>query len=427
MTVPHGTAALRDDLVRHAAAPERPIRVLFVSHTAARGGCAASLRLLVEALPQTVEVHIATVNGPAVEGFNRVARSVHLLSGVAMLESIHGVPLSGVRLLTLLRTANGLRYGRELRQVIRQVKPDIVHLNERGMLYGAAIARSEGVGVVMHARSVASETPHWPGRVARHVIQRNVDEVIAIDQSVARSLMDVCRPKVIYNPVRAPASTSRSKSDPSVLRVTFLSGLLRFKGVWDLLEAGQLLRDRSDILIRIAGANSRDALYYQSLPGRAAGWLGLTRNVESDMKQWVSSRNLGDRVQFLGHVADTDELLRDTDVLVFPSHLNGPGRSVFEAGVLGVPSIVSLATRIEDIIRDGVNGLIVPERDPTAIAGAIRRLADDRELLRRLGESARDQYTTQFAAQRAAADTTALYEAVLRKRRRVVAGSVSYN
>jgi len=98
----------------------------------------------------------------------------------------------------------------------------------------------------------------------------------------------------------------------------------------------------------------------------------------------------------LGHVEDIDEFLDSTDILVFPSRLNGPGRSVFEAGIRGIPAVVALADRVEDIVEDDVTGLIVPERDPTALAAAVERLAGDPVLRARLGTNAQRKYRLQF-------------------------------
>jgi glycosyltransferase involved in cell wall biosynthesis len=104
----------------------------------------------------------------------------------------------------------------------------------------------------------------------------------------------------------------------------------------------------------------------------------------------------------------------ETDVLAFPSHLDALGRSVFEAGMRGIPSVVALKTRIEDIVRDGETGLVVPPRDPAALAAAIGRLAGDAGLRRRLGEAARSRYLKQFDPARAAAEVLSVYETVLR-------------
>jgi glycosyltransferase involved in cell wall biosynthesis len=75
----------------------------------------------------------------------------------------------------------------------------------------------------------------------------------------------------------------------------------------------------------------------------------------------------------------------------------------------GIPSIVALKDRVEDVVEDGVTGLIVPPRDPRTLADAVLRLADDPALRRRLGDAARQRYTGQFDPDRAARQMVAVY------------------
>jgi glycosyltransferase involved in cell wall biosynthesis len=89
-------------------------------------------------------------------------------------------------------------------------------------------------------------------------------------------------------------------------------------------------------------------------------------------------------------------VLGGSDILAFPSHLNGPGRAVFEAGMHGIPAVVALRVSVDDVIQDGETGLVVPPRDPARLADAIVRLADDPELRWRLGRAARSRYAAQF-------------------------------
>jgi glycosyltransferase involved in cell wall biosynthesis len=394
------------------------LRVLYITHTAGRGGSGGSLRYLIENFPPgTVQPTILSPEGPLVESFRAAGAEVVVIPGISMLHSIYGVPMRGWRTLEVLRTIWFMRHGGRIRRAIRQVKPDIVHLNERGMLHAARIAHREGVPVIVHARSVMDRGTRWVKAIGDYALNRYASMVIPIDQSVSWSLRDVKRRKVVYNPLNLcrgdalPAPAGENGADGRV-RVTFLAGLLRFKGIWDLLEAARRLRDREDIVFQVAGANSRPAEFFKSPAGRLAQALGLTRDVERDVREWIDRHRVRN-VRLLGHVDRTAELLQSSDVLVFPSHLNGPGRSVFEAGIYGIPSIVTLVDRIQDVVEDGVTGLIVPERDPAALADAIARLASDADLRRRLGSEARRKYRVQFNPERVAAEMLSTYRAVL--------------
>ncbi len=372
-------------------------------HTPALGGAGRSLRYLIENFPGgEVEAAALCPPGPIVSQLRASGVQVLPIPGISMFASTEGVPLRGLRLLELLRTVWHMRHGGVIRRAIAAIRPDLVHLNERGMLHAARIARRAGVPVVMHARSVADEGTPWVGRISARLARRYVDRVIAIDQSVRRSLRELPNVDVIYNPYPLPPGAPgaeeprRDSAAPTLVRVTYLTGLLSFKGIWDLLEAARLLRDRPDIQFLVAGGNSRPDAFHRSLRGRLAHLFGFAPDVESAVRAWVARYGLEATVRLLGQVDRVEDVLRQSDILAFPSHLNGPGRAVFEAGIHGIPAVVALKDRVEDVVEDGVTGLIVPPRDPRRLADAIVRLADDPALRRRLGSAARSRYAAQF-------------------------------
>jgi glycosyltransferase involved in cell wall biosynthesis len=252
-------------------------------------------------------------------------------------------------------------------------------------------------------------------------IRRHVSRVVAIDESVRASLEGVPNVEVIYNPLDdstlTDSSTGTERPAPgpdSPVRVTYLTGLQVFKGIHDLLEAALLLRHRADIVFQIAGTNSRPAAFHRSPRGRILHLFGFAPDVESAVRRWIAARSVGATVRLLGRV-EPETVFAESDILAFPSHLDGPGRSVFEAGARGIPAIVALRHRVEDVVVDGETGLIVPERDPQALAQAILRLADDAGLRRRLGQNARTRYRRQFAPQPIADQMLGLYRTLMRE------------
>jgi len=413
-------------MTKEVAVAARPLRVLYIMHNAAPGGAARSLLYLIESLPPgTVESYALCPNGPMVGHFEKAGVVVLHIPGVSMLLSIAGVPLRGRRLMELIRTIWLMRYGGIIRRVIRSVQPDIVHLNERGMFHAAAIARRAGVPVVMHARSVADNGTGWVRTLANRLINRYVNRVIAINESVRSSLHGVERCQVIYNPISgnkaelaARGAEPQVRSDqPKKVRVSFLAGLLPSKGVWDLLESAKILRRRDDIVFQIAGGNSRPKEFHQTMRGRLVRLFGFAPDVERAARVWIAREHLEHRAVLVGHLEQISDFLAETDILVFPSHLNGPGRSVIEAGVRGIPAIVALADKVEDIIEDGVTGLIVRERDPQALAQAIARLADDGDLRAHLGANARRKYLLQFDSDLIASQVLNVYHSVIAESR----------
>jgi glycosyltransferase involved in cell wall biosynthesis len=87
--------------------------------------------------------------------------------------------------------------------------------------------------------------------------------------------------------------------------------------------------------------------------------------------------------------AEVARALDDATALVLPSRSEGLPRIVIEAFCRGRPVIGTRAGGIPDIVHDGVSGVLVPPEDPTALADALVRVVNDRDLQRRLAEGAR--------------------------------------
>ena len=394
----------------------RRLRVLYISHTASNGGPATSLRHVLKVLHgRDIEACVASPDGPALEGFRRIGVRVAILPGASNLMSIAGAPLTGLRQLVLLRELASLRHGGPLRALMRQLRPDLVHCNEQGLVQAACIASSLGIPVVMHARSLCDARPSLVLGLCHRLIARHVDSLIPIDRSVDATVPWMPRRSIIYNPVPLAAETTSPAGDGR-MHVAYVGNLLAYKGIWDLLAAARQFAERKDIHVHFVGGNSRPDAFLASWRGTIARWAGLAEDNLSALRSEVERLGLAGTVTVHGHLDDPGSVLRRIDVVVFPSHLDGIGRCVFEAGMFGIPSVVCLRTPSCDIVRDGRNGLIVPERDPTALAGAIRSLADDSNLRRRLGTQARLDYTAQFEAGAVAARLLALYHRILGRR-----------
>src|SRR5439155_16686868 len=92
-----------------------------------------------------------------------------------------------------------------------------------------------------------------------------------------------------------------------------------------------------------------------------------------------------ERISFTGVRRDVPTVMAGLDVFVLASHAEPFGLVVLEAMALGVAVVATGAGGPAEVVEPGVSGLLVPPRDPPALAAAIERLAGDPELRRRLG------------------------------------------
>ena len=87
-----------------------------------------------------------------------------------------------------------------------------------------------------------------------------------------------------------------------------------------------------------------------------------------------------------------------------------------EAMQCGLPVVATRSGGIPDVVRDGATGLLVPERDPAALARGVARLLDDPELAARLARAARADVASRFAPAHIARTFETIYRRAIRAR-----------
>ena len=131
----------------------------------------------------------------------------------------------------------------------------------------------------------------------------------------------------------------------------------------------------------------------------------------------VQELGLEERVSFAGRVSDAEleALYAACELFVLPAIVDSSGDTemlgmvLLEAMRYRKPVVASDVGGIPDIVTHGVNGLLVPQKDPQALAQAIARLLTDRDLSRRLGEKGYNEARRRFSWPAVLAETLALY------------------
>ena len=183
--------------------------------------------------------------------------------------------------------------------------------------------------------------------------------------------------------------------------VTLVSRMLWPKGVGELVEATRILRGRGrQIKVQLVGipdTSSRVAIQQEQL------------------LKWQSEGI----VEWLGYREDVPELWRHSHIAVLPSYYReGIPRSLLEAAASGRAIVTTDMPGCREIVRNGYNGLLVPPRDPVAIADALEQLLDDAELRQRMGRAGRELVENEFAEEHVVAQTLSVYRKLLDERQR---------
>lgn len=124
--------------------------------------------------------------------------------------------------------------------------------------------------------------------------------------------------------------------------------------------------------------------------------------------EWLTGElDLTGRVHFLGQVAHPLRVIADADLYVMSSSEEGLGTSVLDAMARGIPVASTSAGGLPEMLEHGA-GLLVPPRNPEALAGAVQRILSDAELCRSLVERA-SRAVERFTADRMAAEVRSVY------------------
>jgi len=121
----------------------------------------------------------------------------------------------------------------------------------------------------------------------------------------------------------------------------------------------------------------------------------------------------GDKIIFAGYRSDVRDVLAALDIVVIPSVLEGFPMITLEAMAMAKPIVAAKIDGITEQITDGINGILIPPKDSSAIAQAIIRLINDRESGKKLGLAARKKVEQEFSVEKMVSETEKVYLSLL--------------
>ncbi len=168
--------------------------------------------------------------------------------------------------------------------------------------------------------------------------------------------------------------------------------MLLDKGVVEFVEAARLLSLRH-VPLRMVLVGARDNENPASIP-------------LDSLQAWQDEGV----IEWRGHCDDMPALYRACDIVCLPSYREGLPTVLLEAGASGLPIVTTDVPGCRDVVRHGENGLLVPPRDPVALADAIQKIIEMPDLGRKMGLKGREIVENNFSVDRINAQTLALYE-----------------
>ncbi len=137
-----------------------------------------------------------------------------------------------------------------------------------------------------------------------------------------------------------------------------------------------------------------------------------------DLQQLAHDLGIGDRVMLTGRRGDTAAILMEAAISVLPSHSEGLSNTLLESMAAGTPTVATNVGGNPELVKDHVNGLLVPVKSPQRLAAAIASILDNPSMARRFSEQAKHMARENFSLAKMAADTQAFYLDELRRTKR---------
>lgn len=392
----------------------RPLRVAVLDHTAELGGAELALLRTCAALdPARVEVTVVLfADGPLADRLRAADVPVHVVSLDPRIAATDRVA-AGRSVAGAARSAAAtLPFVARLAEVLRGLGPDVVHTTSlKADLLGLPASALAGSPLVWHVHDRIAEDylPAPVARAVRALARRGPRHVVVNSRATAGTLLPLPRGWTLAYPGLAPeqmAADPAARPVPAEPVIGLVGRVSPTKGQREFVEACALLADRFPTArFRVVGA----ALFAEAA-------------YEAEVRALAERRGLGDRLEWTGWVADPVAQVDALSVLVHASPVPEPfGQVVVEGMARGVPVVATAGGGVDEIARaeDGTERcLLVPPRDPAALADAVGRVLDRPQEAAARADRAWKDVQAEFTVAGTAEQLTAVWQAVSRSRAR---------
>lgn len=308
---------------------------------------------------------------------------------------------------------------------LEEIKPDVIHAHN--MHYFSKthtrilerLAKERGVPLILTAHNVWDdilflELTHkvdWAHIIAvSHFIKKEIIGVGIDDRKITVVHHGVDEEK--FHPRISPAGILAKYPQLKNRKVIFHPARIGLaKGCDTSIKALNLVKDKyPDVILVLAG--SKNIIDWGETQQKDIAYMvNLIRHFKLEKNVLIDVYSL----------EEMRELYVVSDVCLYPSSVGEPfGLTMLESMAAGKPIIVTNSGGMPEVIKDGINGFVIPVKDFEILAAKINTLLEDTKLRRRLGYTGREMLESQYTKERVTKDTIAVYRKVLAKEERLV-------
>jgi N,N'-diacetylbacillosaminyl-diphospho-undecaprenol alpha-1,3-N-acetylgalactosaminyltransferase len=299
-------------------------------------------------------------------------------------------------------------------RAIRPLALDILHtFTAKPNIYGTFAARRAGIATVYNLVEGLGSfyiEESWRARLMRRVIEHLYKKAFRLsdlcvfvnpedaDYMVRKMIIPEKKVKIIrsvgvdtrhFSPEAVDqerVEVLRGELSPDGLPIVLMvARAIWHKGIREFYEAADRLRGRARFVL--VGATD---------PGNPS--CADETFLRSGVVHWLGERN------------DIAELTAACDIYVLPSYREGVPRTLLEGAAMGKCLVATNVTGCREVVRPGINGILVPPRDASALAEALLSLLKDPSLRRKMGAASRRIALDEFDLEKVVAQYLTLYQ-----------------
>lgn len=396
------------------------MKVLYIHHSGVFGGASRSLLEMINAFPaNNVEPVVLLPDGSARKEFIKLGIETIPAKGISQIDNTNYGYYRGFRWLVLLREIFLLP---STYLAIKKAKKtlgatvEVIHINEitniPSLLIASKIFKKT---IVLHVRSLQRTPKGLRGKIIYNLIRKRVAQVIAIDQTVAKSIAPDLSCNIIHNGFN-PLSKINDVNDSveqqlqqlkGKLKLMIVGNILFMKGIAEFMEAAKLCKENGmQVDFIIVGDKPTNSV---SMVARLQKLMGISHDARKFVTDFIATHEL-DNVHLIKFTSNITSAYKNCDVLCFPSHLNAVGRPVFEAAFFKKPSIVAVKNPEPDTVVHMETGICISEKNPLEFFEAIKYYYDHPTETLEMGQAAYDLAMKNFNIANNAIKVLELYE-----------------
>ena len=303
----------------------------------------------------------------------------------------------------------------DLIEIYRKERPDIVHhVAMKPVLYGSIAAHLAGIPYIVNALAgmgYVFTSNHLQAKLIRPFIKMafafllggNNTLTIVQNPDDFNLLQSIVSEKSLVIIKGSGVDTGDFKPSPNkeVTPVVLMaSRMLWDKGVGEFVAAAKILQQEG-VAARFVLVGDIDHDNPSAVPA-------------AKLKEWHD----GKVVEYWGHRKNMLEVFQGAHIACLPSYREGLPKVLLEAAACGLPIVTTDTPGCREIVRDQINGLLVPVKDIKALALALKNLIMNHALRLRMGERGRTIVENEFSLEKVVDETISLYNNLLQTRGR---------